>query len=235
MRHYLAVTAAASALLASTLSAQATVTFYTSQSAYAAAVAADGLTTSSFNFNSTPTGSYSAASGLTIDGVNFVGHTGNGSYSLSVAPPYFCCNSYNNPNATLQAPPVSSMYYNISNGYTVITPSHGAQAFSFDAYTVQAGDYTNSGHDTLNLTVGGVTGQTQTSPGSGTGFLGFVATAPIGSFTLTGSTAEDFIDIVDGTIAAGAPVTTPEPSSVALLGLGVIAAGFAAGLRRRSC
>lgn len=126
-----------------------------------------------------------------------------------------------------------SAYYSIPNGYTVITPAGGALAFSFDAYTVQAGDYSDSGHDTLNLTVDGITGQTQTYAGSGTGSLGFVATAPVGSFTLTGSTPEDFIDIVDGTVATGA-VSTPEPRSVTLLGLGIIAAGFAGKLRRRS-
>ena len=85
---------------------------------------------------------------------------------------------------------MSSAYYSIPNGYTVIAPTRGALAFSFDAYTVQAGDYSNSGHDTLNLTV-------------------------------------------DGTVATGA-VSIPEPRSVTLLGLGIIAAGFAGKLRRRS-
>ncbi len=231
MHRFLTVTAAASLLVGATVSANAAVTFYTDAASYAAAVAAAGLTTSSFNFNATPTGNYSTAAGLTIDGVNFVGNTGDGGYSLSVAPPYFCCNSYDNPNATLQAPPVSSAFYGIPNGSTVITPSGGTQAFSFDAYTVRAGDYTNSGYDTLNLTVDGSTGQTTTSPGSGIGFLGFVSTASVSSFVLAGSTAEDFIDIVDGTVAPGA-ISTPEPGSLALFGLGVIAAGFAARRRR---
>ncbi|MGH7154352.1 MAG: PEP-CTERM sorting domain-containing protein [Acetobacteraceae bacterium] len=51
------------------------------------------------------------------------------------------------------------------------------------------------------------------------------------SFTLAGSTAEDFIDVVDGTVAAGPRVATPEPGSWLLLGLGVIAAGR----RHRPC
>src|ERR1022692_1639831 len=83
--------------------ASAGVILFTSQSAFDAAVAGDGLTSTSFNFNSTPSANYATASGLTTtDGVNFVGLTGTSAspYYLSLAPAYFCCNDYNNPNVT---------------------------------------------------------------------------------------------------------------------------------------
>ena len=53
--------------------ASAAVLFFTDQTAYNTALTADGLSSSSFNFNSTPSQNYSNAAGLTIDGVNFVG------------------------------------------------------------------------------------------------------------------------------------------------------------------
>jgi hypothetical protein len=202
------------------------VTFYNNQSAYNAAVTADGLSSSSFNFNSTPSGNYSTAAGLTIDGVNLVGVKGNGGYSLNLTPPYFCCNDYNNPNVSLQAPAIQSSFYNISNGATDITFSNGTTAFSFTAYTVQTGDYTGSGHDTLNLNVNGSMGQTMTTAGSGTGFLGFISTGPVTSAVLTGSTNEDFIDLIGGSVASGStPPPTPEPATWALMVTGGLLAG----------
>ena len=200
--------------------ASAGVILFTSQSAFDAAVAGDGLTSTSFNFNSTPSANYATASGLTTtDGVNFVGLTGTSAspYYLSLAPAYFCCNDYNNPNVTIQAPAVTSTFYDVTNGVTDITLPNGAVAFSLIAYTVQAGDYTDSGHDTLNLDVDGVIGQTTTSAGSGTGFIGFISTGPVSSVTLTGSTYEDFIDIVGGEVAIGNALAVPEPSSWVLM------------------
>lgn len=224
-------------MIGSASRASADVFFYTDPTSYTSAVSAAGLSLSSFNFNSTSTsGNYATAAGLTIDGVNFVGLTGTaGYYSLGVTPPYFCCDDYNNPNATLQAPAVSSSFYNIANGSTSITLPGGAEAFSLDAYTVQAGDYDDTGHDTLNLEVAGSTGQTMTLPGSSTGFIGFISTSPISSIALTGSTPDDFIDIVDGSVGVepGSITPTPEPGYFpAIAGL-CLAGVFASRWRNR--
>lgn len=210
----------------------ASVVFYTNQSLYNSAVATAGLSNSTFNFNSTPVQSYSNAAGLTIDGVNFVSPNGNGGYYLGTAPSNYCCNDYTDPNESLQAAAKTSSYYNISNGYTIITLPAGATTFSLTAFTLQAGDYTNSGHDTLNLNVNGSVGQTATTAGSGTGFIGFISTAPVASLILTGTTAEDFIDIINGSV--GSPVSNssaPEPSSWAMI---CAAATLTAGVRYRN-
>ena len=203
--------------------------FFTNQTLYNTALTADGLSTSSFNFNSTPVQSYATAAGLTIDGVNFVSPEGNGSYYLVTAPPNFCCNDYTNPNESLQASAISSSFYGIPNGSTTITLPVGTSAFSLTAFTVQAGDYTNSGHDTLNLSVNGSIGQTTTSTNSGTGFIGFISTTPVTSAVLKGSTPEDFIDIINGSVSAPASVSgVPEPSGWSLM----IVAGLLVGCAR---
>jgi hypothetical protein len=69
--------------------ASASVVFFTGQATFDAAVAADSLTSNSFNFNSAASANYANASGLTVDGVNFVGITGNDGYYLPLTPPYF--------------------------------------------------------------------------------------------------------------------------------------------------
>jgi hypothetical protein len=201
------------------------VVFYNNNAAYQAALAVSGTKVSSFNFNSTPYDNYDTPAGYTIDGVNFVGNTGTpGYYWLNPTPAYYCCSDYNNPNETLQVPAISSAYYSISNGYTAITLPAGATAFSFDAYTVQAGDYSGSGNDTLNLNVSGNVGQTVTLPGSVTGFLGFISSSPVTNVSLYGSTPEDFIDLVDGTVSGAVP--EPAAWAMMLLGLGLIGAGM---------
>jgi hypothetical protein len=221
---YPRLTAAVAALALASVSAApaaASVTFYTTQATYDAALALQSTTVSTFNFNAVPLTSYDTASGLTVDGVNFVGNNGNGGYYLNPTPAYYCCDDYNNPNETIQLPAINSSYYGVTNGYTAITFAKPTTAFSFDAYTVEAGDYGGDGADTLNLTVGGSTGQTVTLPQSTTGFLGFISTTPVTSATLTGSTDEDFIDMVDGSVAGG----IPEPAAWALLLLGFAGAG----------
>jgi hypothetical protein len=112
---------------------------------------------------------------------------------------------------------------------------NGAVAFSLTAYTVQAGDYSDSGYDTLNLNVNGNIGQTTTSAGSGTAFIGFISTASVSSVTLTGSTSEDFIDIINGELATGsASLPATAPASVALFIGGGIAWLAVRRLRRNS-
>ena len=67
----------------------------------------------------------------------------------------------------MQAPAITSTYYNVSNGAAAITLPNCAVAFLLTAYTVEAGDYTRSGHDTLNLDVNGSIG-----PDDNFGWLG---------------------------------------------------------------
>jgi len=216
--------------LAATGPAQASVTFYTSEAAFLAAAGSTAGNTTAFNFNSTPAQGYGTAAGVTVSGVNFVGDTGvPGYYSLGVTPAYYCCNDYNNPNATIQAPAIQSYFYGISNGSTAITLPKGVTAFGLDAYTVEAGNYSGAGADTLNLTVGGQTGSTVTAPQSTTGFIGFVSTSPVGSATLTGSTLEDFIDITDAAYVS----SVPEPATWAMLLLGFGGVGAAVRSRRK--
>lgn len=238
-RHTLSLGLAALCATLAALPAAASTSFYTSAATWQAAADPGAANTTSFNLNGygINPGLYPAVSnagGLTIDGVNFVSTTGNGGYWLGLAQPYACCNDYNNPNVSLQAAAPSSGYYGITNGVTTITLPTGTTAFAFDAFTVQAGDYSGSGHDTLTLTVAGSTGTTVTQPNAVTGFLGFVSSTPITSITVTGMTREDFIDFIDGSFVTGVTSAVPETSSWALMVLGVGLIGAGARKSRRS-
>ncbi|MGI8744650.1 MAG: PEP-CTERM sorting domain-containing protein [Bryobacteraceae bacterium] len=211
--------------------ASAAVMFYTSQSAFNAA--ATSLT--SFGFNSLVTGSgsvgYSTAAGLTLNGFNFAGTTGTPSnpYRLGAEGPDFYFNDYNRVAgaSSLQGPPTSSAFYNVTNGATTITtPSGGVTAFGLVLFDVLTSDITGAGTDTVNLKAGGSTGSVVTPAFTGTAFIGFTSTTPITSVTLTGTIADEFPTISSvyyGT--PGGPSTVPEPGTFGLLsvaGLGAI-------------
>ncbi len=207
--------------------------FYTDQSAFDAAAGAP----TSFGFSSivsgSGTGDYATASGLTLDGVTFVGTTGNGGYYLGAEGPDYIAVDYNHglDLPSLQAPALTSNFYGITDGATTITfAGSGVTAFGLDLFDVLAGDYSGAGTDTVNLAAGGGTGSVGTPLATGDAFIGFVSSTPITSVTLTGTAGEEFPTIVGvSVVAAGAAVggggttSVPEPASLLVLAVGVVA------------
>src|ERR1022692_803855 len=135
-------------LVLGTSSLRAATNFYTSLSSFTAAA---GSTPTSFGFNSLTSGSgsvnYSTAAGLSLNGFQFVGTTGNGGYYLSVSGPQFYFSDYNRVNASsLQGPALSSNFYHIANGLLTITmPAGGVTAFGIQLWDVLASDTTGAG------------------------------------------------------------------------------------------
>lgn len=219
-----ALTAATVVGLAS--SSFASVTFYTNQAAFNAA---DGAVTT-FNFSgivpASGTQSFSTASGYTSNGVTFVGLNGSGGYYESVAGPNFYFSDYNRGDglASLQLPATSSAFYGITNGSGAITVAGaGATAFGLNLFSAMTYDTTGAGTDTVKLTTGGVTGSVTTPQFTGESFLGVISTTPITSLTLTGTAADEFVDITQvSLVGAAASTPAPEPSSVVLLGAGLV-------------
>jgi hypothetical protein len=67
--------------------------------------------------------SYATASGLTLNGFQFIGTKGNGSYFLAAeGPQYFSSADYDRgTGSSLQGPALTSSFYSISNGALTIT------------------------------------------------------------------------------------------------------------------
>ena len=186
-------------------------TFYTNEAAFDAALQASGAQPTTFNFSNDQSGDYSTPSGFTQSGVTFVGNKTNGN-SLSEANAGYYGNDY--PVNSLQGPAPTSNYYNIQNGSTSVTLPNGSYAFGVRLFTVQTGDGSGSYMDTVSLDAVDSQGNSSTGTGTtafgssyassaGSGFLGVISSAPITSATLTGSTAEDFVDIAEVTYAGG--------------------------------
>lgn len=216
-------------LLSLCSTASASVVFYTNQTTFDTAVSS----VSSFGFNSLVTGSsavsYDTASGLTLDGFNFVGTTGTAGspYYLGAEGPTFYFNDYNKvPGASsLQGPGTSNAFYSVTNGSMTITmPTGGVTAFGLVLFDVLIGDTTGAGTDTVNLSAGGSTGSVVTPAYTGTAFLGFTSTAPITSVTLTGTNPNEFPTISSVYYETAAVNSTPEPGTLGLCAFGLLAA-----------
>lgn len=197
--------------------------FYTSLASFTTAV---GTTPASFGFNSIISGGssadYGTASGLTVNGFQFVGTTGNGGYYLGAeGPQFFSAADYNRgTGSSIQGPGLTSapFYYNISNGQLTITmPSGGVTAFGLQLWDVLVNDSTGAGTDTVDLTVNGSPGSVVTPPFTGTAFIGFTSSAPVTSVTLTGTTAEEFPTISQVYYSVTSASTVPEPSTLTLM------------------
>lgn len=220
-------------LVASVLSAitaapaWASTVFYTDEAAFLAAAG----TTTNFDFSGLvgPTGaqSYSSADGFTRDGVNFVGTTGTGGYSLGVEGPDFIPADYNHGlnQASLQSPAATSGFYGITSGVLTITLPQNTTAFGLNLFSVLAGDYSGAGTDTVTLTAGGTSGQVVTPPYTGAAFLGVVSSTPLTTLTLTGTANEEFPTIVDVTFGSAAMSPVPLPGAAPLFGAALAALG----------
>lgn len=195
-------------LVAAPQLAFANIEFFTNEAAWQAAADPTSANTTAFDFNTLLGNNYSSAAGLTLDGVNFVGSTGAANYYwLPISTPGFCCDAYNNPNASLEGPAPTSSYYNIPDGQLLVTlPTQGVTAFGIQAFTVQAGNYSGTATDTINLTADGQTGSTNSYPNSVTGFIGFVSTTAINSAVVTGTGNEDFVNITNVSYVSAVPL-----------------------------
>lgn len=209
-----------------TLPAQAgVISFYTDQATFNAALSSEN----SFDFNSLVSGSsavsYSTSAGLTDNGINFVGNTGNSSspyFLVAVGPDYFS-NVYDvvPGQSVLATPASSSPSQQITNGSLTITlPGSGYTAFGLLLFDTQNGSTSPIGSDTVTLSVGTSSGSV-TTPGGGTAFIGFTSASPVTSITLRGTTQDEFPDlswVYYGT--ASTSPSAPEPATVSTLLLG---------------
>jgi len=203
-------------------SAMANIEFFTNEAAWQAAADPTSSNTTAFDFNALLGNNYSSSSGLTLDGVNFVGSTGTANYYwLPISTPGFCCDAYNNPNASLQGPAPTSSYYNIPDGQVLLTlPTQGVTAFGLQAFTVQAGNYSGTATDTINLTADGQTGSTSSFPNAVTGFIGFVSTTAINSAVVTGTGLNDFVNITNVSYVSSVPL--PGTFAMMMAGMGAL-------------
>lgn len=192
--------------------------FYTSQDSFLAATGSP----SSFGFNSLASGSaaasFSTAAGLTLNGFNFSGTTGNpqAPYYLGASGPNFYGTDYSTvPGASsLQVPAISSMFYNITNGKLTITmPGAGVTAFGLLLFDVKTFTTDGSGSDTVNINVGGSVGHA-TSPPFGTAFIGFTSATPVTSVTLTGTSPDEFPTLSKVYFIPAPPPAIPTITSV---------------------
>lgn len=197
--------------------------FYTTLDSFTAAV---GTTPASFGFDSIISGSsgtnvYATASGLTLNGFQFVGTNGNGGYYLGAEGPLYYGADYNRgTGSSIEGPALtsSSFYYDIANGQLTITmPSGGVTAFGLQLWDVLTGDTSGAGTDTVNLTVNGSSGSVVTPAFAGTAFIGFISSTPVTSVTLTGTTSEEFPVISQVYYSTGTPGSVPEPGTLALM------------------
>jgi len=209
-------------LVAAPQLAMANIEFFTNEAAWLAAADPTSSNTTAFDFNALLGNNYSSAAGLTLDGVNFVGSTGAANYYwLPISTPGFCCDAYNNPNASLQGPAPTSSYYNIPDGQVLLTlPTQGVTAFGLQAFTVQAGNYSGTATDTINLTADGQTGSTSSFPNAVTGFIGFVSTTAINTAVVTGTGLNDFVNITNVSYVSSVPL--PGTFAMMMAGMGVL-------------
>jgi hypothetical protein len=196
-------------LFAFSLSSFCSVTFFTDQASFDAAVQAANLSASTIEFDSTPQGDYSTAAGLTVNGVNFVGPFAGGD-NLQVYP------------ANWDAP------YIVGSGNVLV----GVQEIDINLpQNVEAfGTYVNSSamffidgplQDVLSVN-GQSFGVTLTSADPFP-FIGFLSTTPVATTTLTGPSFVT-IDHVEVASVPQPPIATPEPmsASLALLSVGLV-------------
>jgi hypothetical protein len=196
--------------------------FYTSLTSFTTSV---GTTPASFGFDSIISGSggtnaYATASGLTLNGFQFVGTKGSVGYYLGAEGPLYYGADYNRgTGSSIQGPALTSSFYQITNGELTITmPSGGVTAFGLQLWDVLTGDSSGVGTDTVNLTVNGSSGSVVTPAYPGTAFIGFTSSTPVSSVTLTGTTFEEFPTISQVYYSTVIPASTaPEPGTLVLM------------------
>ena len=202
-------------------------TFYTNEAAFDAALQTSGEQPTTTSLADVPTMDYSTSAGYTTGGVNFVGNE-QGGYRLSTTAAGFAGINADYPTGSIQGSGPSDQFYGVSNGNVAVTPSANTYGLGFNLFTVQSGDYSGDVSDTVSLTVADTQGNVATGSGitaqarsytasSPSGFLGVISDTPISSATLTGSTANDNIDIAQVT-SAGGTAATPAPSTPTISG-----------------
>ena len=192
--------------------APASVAQYSDRGSFTAA--SSGLTTLDFGVANTSGGTltgYATASGLTLDGVNFVGTENSGEYSLSVNTPAFypCYAGFNgNPTGLLAG---GNDAYNAPT--TTITLPPGTLAVGTDLFTIALGDFDANTVNPVDVTLysSGVslgTFRITTYEKPTLAFVGFVSALPITTMTVQAENA-GLADL--STFAFGATPATAKP------------------------
>jgi len=171
---------------------QGSTIFYTSQSSFLAAAAADGLATNTIDFESVPTGSYDTSSGLTVDGLNFVGPN-SGSYQLQVGPAFFPTGTGNTLTAVGEIDvtlPPDTYAFAADVGSSFVYYSDADSSIEFQLST---GD-----SDSVPIT-----------PTSLFPFFGFISDTPVASLQILGPSFLSIDNVTSGTASS-----VPEPSTL---------------------
>jgi hypothetical protein len=194
-------------LFAFSLSSFCSVTFFTDQASFDAAVQTANLSASTIEFDSTPQGDYSTAAGLTVNGANFVGPFAGGD-NLQVYP------------ANWDAPYIVGSG-NVLVGVEEIDINLPQNIEAFGTYVNSSVMfYVNGGPWEEVLSVDGQSFLVTLTPADPFPFIGFLSTTPVATASLTGPSFVT-VDHVEVGSVPQPPIATPEPMSASLALLGV--------------